>query len=354
MTNYKSQFLHLGAYGRSPSKGDPCMVLRQRHYPRGCADPGRRQSCSLRSPAETFCTAALRWKPAGWRSTAPTAPSITAAGRRRLRRDGKALLAGVVSYPVPRQVVESDPAEKDVYLRWRAMLLAWLIQQFGEHLMSVVEHGDEEFPHIHFYVVPTLLPDRHLNLHEIHPGQRMKRDAAEAGACQKFQDAAYRSGMARWQDDFWYAVSRHFGHDRYGPKRARVSRRERLMEKRMEEEKARQEAALAAGRDRLNDEMAEQRAEVDHERSEIAAARRSAWQTYADPYHELKQRHAQLIAEADQCARQSAKRIADLETTCTALKGRILAERAQGNADIAALRERIAELEQEVSLRFVA
>ena len=127
-----------------------------------------------------------------------------------------------------------------------------------------------------------------------------------------------------------------------------------MMEKRMEEEKARQEAALAAGRDRLNDEMAEQRAEVDHERSELAAARRSAWQTYADPYHELKQRHAQLIAEAGRCARQSAKRIADLEATCTALKGRILAERAQGNADIAALRERIAELKQEASLRFVA
>ena len=160
--------------------------------------------------------------------------------------------------------------------------------------------------------------------------------------------------MSRWQDDYHYEVSRHFGHTRCGPKRMRVSRLQRLMEKRMEEEKARQEAALAADRDMLDDEMAEQRAEVDHERGEIAAARRSAWQTYAKPYHELKQRHAQLIAEAGQCARQSAKEIADLEATCTALKGRILAERAQRDADIAALRERVAELEQAASLRFVA
>jgi hypothetical protein len=234
------------------------------------------------------------------------------------------------------------------------MLLAWLIQQFGEHLLSVVEHGDEEFPHIHFYVVPTLLPDRRLNLHEIHPGQRMKRDAAEAGACQKFQDAAYRCGMSRWQDDFWYAVSRHFGHDRYGPRRARVSRMQRQMEKRVEQEKARQQAASAAERAGFDDEMARRRADVDHERSDIAAARRSAWLAYAQPYHELKQRHAQLMADVDQRARQSAKEIADLQATCAALQGRILAERAQRDADIAALRERVAELEQAASLRLVA
>jgi hypothetical protein len=65
-------------------------------------------------------------------------------------------------------------------------------------------------------------------------------------------------------------------------------------------------------------------------------------QAYATPYHELKQRHARLMAEAGQCARQSAKEIADLQATCTALQGRILAERAQRDADIAALRERVA------------
>jgi hypothetical protein len=52
--------------------------------------------------------------------------------------------------------------------------------------------------HIHFYAVPTLLPDRRLNVNDIHPGRRMKAAAAEAGASKRDQDAAYRSAMARW------------------------------------------------------------------------------------------------------------------------------------------------------------
>jgi transposase len=96
-------------------------------------------------------------------------------------------------------------------------------------------------------VVPALRPDRCLNLHKIHPGRRMKADAVAAGAGKRVQDATYRSGMSRWQNVYRYEVSRRFGHDRFGPRRRRVSRTQRQMEKRMEEAKARQAAALAAG-----------------------------------------------------------------------------------------------------------
>ena len=91
----------------------------------------------------------------------------------------------------------------------------------------------------------ALRADRRFNVPDIHPGLRMKADAKEAGASQKNQDAAYRSGMSRWQDGFWYAVSRFFGHTRVGPKRMRVSRRQRLMERQMEAEQARRQAAEA-------------------------------------------------------------------------------------------------------------
>lgn len=43
--------------------------------------------------------------------------------RRRLRRDGWAVLAGVASYPVSRPVVENNPAEQETY-----MTLQWLIE----------------------------------------------------------------------------------------------------------------------------------------------------------------------------------------------------------------------------------
>ena len=184
-----SQFISLIRYGRSPRKGEPkwsCIagITREAARVPGAANHVRHAS----PPNILYGGSPLE---AG-RLAIERADRAYDHGRRlrRLRRDGKVLLAGVASYPVPRQVVESNSAEQDVYLLWRAMLLAWLIQQFGEHLLSVGEHGDEGFPHIHFYVVPTLLPDGHLNLHEIHPGLRMKWDADEAGASQKVQDAA--------------------------------------------------------------------------------------------------------------------------------------------------------------------
>ena len=47
------------------------------------------------------------------------------------------------------------PAEqaKD-WPRFREATVAWLKQQYGERLRSVVEHTDEAHPHLHFYAVP--------------------------------------------------------------------------------------------------------------------------------------------------------------------------------------------------------
>jgi hypothetical protein len=325
-----SQFISLIRYGRSPRKGEPKWSCIDGITREGARVPG---ACNhLRYRGEPLILFGASPVEAGRLATDRANRAFDhGRRRRRLRRDGKVLLAGVASYPVPRQVVESNSAEQDVYLRWRKMILAWLIQQFGGHLMSVVEHTDEGFLHLHFYVVPTLLPDGRLDLHKVHPGLRMKWDAKEAGACKKFQDGAYRSGMSRWQDAYHYEVSRHFGHTRFGPKRMRVSRLQRLMEKRLEEEKARQDAALAAERERFEQEMAQRRAEQDRAPLQIVAA---VHQDYE-------------------------KANGMLRVACVALKGRVDAERAarqaaEAEAEAEHLRERVAELERGASLRFVA
>jgi hypothetical protein len=209
------------------------------------------------------------------------------------------------------------------------MTLDWLRAQFGTHLHSVVEHADEEFLHIHFYVVPQLQPNSRLNLRDIHPGERMKADAAEAGACKKFQDAAYRSGMSRWQDDYWSEVSRNFGHDRFGSRRARVSRIQHQMEKRSAAESKRQQAALVAERDGFESEMAQRRVDLDRERAQIDAAVRQDYE----------------------------RSIEALRAGCITLKGRVDAERARrqaADAEIALLRARLVELEPEASVSLVA
>jgi hypothetical protein len=89
----------------------------------------------------------------------------------------------------------SDPVGQRVWLAvngrpdWRTTTTDWLRQRFGEYLISVVEHSDEEYPHLHFYLVPKLLPDLQLDLLRFHPGRGMKAAAAEAGASKKDQDA---------------------------------------------------------------------------------------------------------------------------------------------------------------------
>ncbi len=319
MTN-KSQFIHLGAYGRSPRKSEPAWSCVSGITREGARIPGAANHVRYARPPNILYGGSP--VEAG-RLAIERADCAFDHGRRRrrLRRDGKALLAGVVSYPVPREVVENDPAERAVYLRWREMTLQFLIQDFDEHLMSVVEHTDEPQLHLHFYAVPTLLADGHLDLHKIHPGQRAKWDAKEADACKKFQDAAYRSGLSRWQDAYHYEVSRYFGHMRFGPKRARVSRLQRLMERRLEEAKARQDAALAAENDRFEREMAQRRAEQDRAPLQIVAAVRQDYE----------------------------KANGMLRAACVELKGRVDAERAGRQAaetENAALRDRVAELER--------
>jgi hypothetical protein len=129
----------------------------------------------------------------------------------------------------------------------------------------VVEHVDEGQYHLHFYIVPELRADSRLNVPEIHPGFRAKSAAKAAGNSKKDQDAAYRSGMSRWQDDYWWNVSRHFSHARLGPKRTRLRRREYLHRKRMEAERIQHQAEIEATRRQAERQAAERRVEQDRE-----------------------------------------------------------------------------------------
>jgi hypothetical protein len=329
-----SQFIHLGANGRAPRKGAARWSCISGITAEAARVPG---ACNhLRYRGEPNILYGGSPLEAGRRAIERADQAVDATGVRRLRCDGIALLAGVASYPIPRQLFYDMPAEGDVYCLWRTETCDWLRSQFGEHLHSIVEHADEQFMHIHFFAVPTLLPDRRLNVNDIHPGRRMKVAAAEAGASKRYQDAAYRSGMSRWQDTYHYDVSRRFGHNRHEPKRARVSRMQHMMEKRMEEAKARQEADLAAERAAFERTQDAALAELDRERARITAdAQERAWQTYAKPHYEL-----QAAFGAERARREAAE---------AALAARTRA----ADAELAALRERLAELEPAAPVRLV-
>jgi hypothetical protein len=320
------QHLHLGLYGRAPRRGEPRWSCIGGITAEGARSPTASNHIAYRlEPVVLYGGSPLE---AGYIALQRAAVARDAKGR-HLRCDGGALLAGVASYPIPRQLFHDMPAEGDIYCRWRNETCAWLQAQFGAHLHSIVEHSDEAYQHVHFYVVPALLADGRFNLPEIHPGRRMKADAAEAGASKRAQDAAYRCGMSRWQDTYHYDVSRFFGHDRYGPRRMRVSRMQRKMELKMQAE----QVALAAERAAFERTQAAAQAELDRERAQItAAAHQSAWLVHGKAH-------------------------ADLRAACVELKRRAGAERAgrqAAEAEAERLRARVAALEEEAPLRFVA
>ena len=205
------QFLHLESYARHGSKqhGQPRKWSAREIAAEAMREPDACPHVEQPQPPTVLhgCTPAEAAKQAeDWANTASDAQG------RRLRRDGLCLLAGVVSLP-------SDRAAD--WPQHRAATVAWLREQYGERLRSVVEHTDEKHPHLHFYAVP--LPGERFEV--LHPGRQAAAKKAQEGAKKGAQNAAYKAAMMRWQDDFAAGVAAHFGLARLGPGLRRLTRK---------------------------------------------------------------------------------------------------------------------------------
>jgi hypothetical protein len=131
---------------------------------------------------------------------------------RNLRKDGLCLLAGVVSVPDELKDWEAFKADTVKSLR----------EKYGERLRSVIEHTDEPFRHMHFYVIP--MPGEQFD--DFHEGRQAayleKKDGKKKGA----QNRAFIKAMRSFQDWFFDTVAIKHGLARFGARRARYSRAE--------------------------------------------------------------------------------------------------------------------------------
>lgn len=150
------------------------------------------------------------------------AASMTDAKGRKMRKDALCLVAGVVSAPA------------EIGAGWEAFRdesVAWLKRKYGDQLQTVVEHTDEDQPHIHFYVVPK--PGQRFDT--IHQG-RAAADAIPSKGTKASREIAYNAAMTRYQDDFSEAVALNHGMARVGPGAPRVSRAEAVKRKEVRKE----------------------------------------------------------------------------------------------------------------------
>lgn len=145
---------------------------------------------------------------------------------KRLRKDGLCLVAGVISAP-------DDMSDKD----WQALKKAsykWLKEKHGDRLKSIIEHTDEPFRHIHFYVIPR--PGERFE--DIHQGKKaaaevkkivVKTDDKDDPEYKKnkkgAQNDAYKAAMEAFQTEFYHQVAMKNGLTRLGPGRRRLTRK---------------------------------------------------------------------------------------------------------------------------------
>lgn len=151
---------------------------------------------------------------------------------RKLARDKKTLHTVVASHPCTMDEIRADPAKRKEAEEWERRTVQWLKDQYGDDLKSVVRHEDEEYFHIHAYVVPLGEPG--MSALRYHPGTTAKREIMAAGpadgedtkALSKRADAAYKRSMRAWQDGYHEAVAAPCGLTRLGPQRRRLTREE--------------------------------------------------------------------------------------------------------------------------------
>ncbi len=155
---------------------------------------------------------------------------------RKLARDKKTLHTVIASYPATMAEIRSDPAKRADAEGWEKRTIAWLRSQYGGDLKTVIRHEDEEYYHIHAYVVPVDEPG--MSALKYHPGTMAKRavmdlskDDIDRKTISKRGDAAYKKAMREWQDSYHEAVAVPCGLTRLGPQRRRLSRDEWQREK---------------------------------------------------------------------------------------------------------------------------
>lgn len=148
---------------------------------------------------------------------------------RPIRHDRHTLFTIIASYPTQRLVAQTSREERARLQQWIELTLGWVRDRYGAQLKVAFSHIDEEYPHLHFWLLPDN-PDA--DARQLHPGKaskieveaRLKGEGVAPREAVKMGNASLKSAMRTWIDDYHLNVGAPLGFMRDGPKRRRLSR----------------------------------------------------------------------------------------------------------------------------------
>jgi hypothetical protein len=322
-----SQFAHAEGYGREARKGKAGNNTINRVIAEAMRDEGNHPH--VKKPEPPIILYGSSPREAGEKAYSWAAQAKDSRGH-RLRVDGLCLIAGVVSCPAELS---------DRWDGYKQDTLSWLKKEYGGHLVSVIEHTDEGYHHLHFFATPhederfEVIHDgiRAANMSDPERGSR-KRTKDEKKLARKKARLAYIEAMRAWQDRFYKSVSRYYGLSRTGPRRKRKTREEYMADqaerrqlaelaqdlaRRGQELEAREKRLLKREETaRIKCEEADRRVEAIHEKAkqEVAEAKQKYeeatknYRTFTDTKIKNAQKHLneqakQMKLEAEQAAK---------------------------------------------------
>lgn len=152
--------------------------------------------------------------------------------RRAVRKDRHTLMTCVASYPLLTEQIAWGEDAKRAYDDWVRRTVDWLIDIYGDQLVSVVEHTDEPHPHLHAFILPH--NDPACAARDLNPAWRAKMeveaaardDGKAAREAVKLGNSAYRARAREVQDEYHEKVGTFCGLTRVGPARERLSRQQ--------------------------------------------------------------------------------------------------------------------------------
>jgi hypothetical protein len=372
--NMAFQFVHMAAYSR---KGDDRGRSTNFIFGEARRDPVASVHVPNPAPPVIIFGSSINDVERLHDEQAEAARTLPKQGKeRKIRQDQQTLMTVVASHPYTVEEARADFEKRKEVGNWERLTVRWLRQQYGDKLMSVVRHEDENHWHLHAYILPD---DKEMRASALHPGHAAKaaikaagpREDEDAKALNRRGDQAYKQAMRDWQDSYYESVGTRCGLTRLGPQRRRLTRAEWQAEKvqaqalkttleRAQEVKSKGEVYIATTKDdaaRIAAEAAAVKAEAERQIVAAKAATAAALKAQDRAVAEQRKATAMMSRVRKEAARVQAA-AARLQRFPAMLRGiwdsfrkSILQERirAEVASEVEALRDQAQREEQRAS-----